>query len=234
MDRAMATKGGGKSMNKPIPAGVFITGTDTGVGKTLVAAAVLMAFREAGADFVPMKPVQTGCEKRNGKLKAPDLEFSLKMSGIKPEAEELADMAPYCFAPACSPHLAAREAGATISIPAARRAFQRLAGIHDGVVVEGAGGVLAPLNSRQTMLDLMVAFGLPVVLVARPGLGTLNHTLMSLQVLRGAGLSVMGVVLNQSAPGRWGLIEDDNVRTIERMGKVRIMACMKFQEELQS
>ncbi|MEI6515477.1 MAG: dethiobiotin synthase [bacterium] len=221
-------------MKKSIARGIFVTGTDTGVGKTLVSAAILSAMRDEGLDYVPMKPVQTGCQRRRGKWVAPDLEFCLTTAGLKPGSKERADMAPYCFQPACSPHLAAREAGVTISVSKVKAAICRLARAHDGVVVEGAGGVLVPLNARQTMLDLMVVLGLPVVLVARPGLGTLNHTLLSLHLLRGAGLSVLGVVLNQSSPGRWGKIENDNARTIERMGKVKVLACMRFQEESRS
>ena len=141
-------------------------------------------------------------------------------------------MAPYCFSPACAPHLAAKEAGVRVSLPVIERAFRRLSRAHDVVVVEGAGGVLVPLNERQTMLDLMIRLRLPVLLVARPGLGTLNHTLLSLQTLHGAGLTVLGVILNQATPGRWGRIEDENVRTIERFGGVKVLECVRYGETI--
>jgi dethiobiotin synthetase len=209
--------------------GLFITGTDTGVGKTFVAAAVLKAWRAHGVDAVPIKPVQTGCtRKRGGSWVAEDLEFCLAAGGLNPLPSERRLMVSYAFRPACSPHLAAAEAGARISIPRIVAACRRLARAHDAVVVEGAGGVLAPLGQRRTMLDLMRALGLPVILVARPGLGTLNHTFLSLRVLRGAGLDVAGVVLNQVAPGRRGLIETDNRRTIERMGRVSVLADLRY------
>ena len=92
---------------------------------------------------------------------------------------------------------------------------------------------MVPLNGRETMLDLMVEMGLPVLLVARPGLGTLNHTLLSIQALRRARLDVMGVVLNQATPGRWGMIEEDNVRSIERLGMVRVLACIRYGDSME-
>ena len=216
--------------SKPYP-GLFVTGTDTGVGKTHVAAALVSVLRSAGEDAVPMKPVQTGCVSRGGRLVAPDLVRCLKRCRLKPDSASLADMAPYCFKPACSPHLAAQRAGVRISLPVVMRAFRRLSQAHEFVVVEGAGGILVPLNSKQTMLDLMVCLKLPVVLVARSGLGTINHTLLSLRTLRHAGLEVLGVVMNQATPGRWGRIEQDNLRTVEKLGAVRVLACLRYQAE---
>ena len=137
-------------------------------------------------------------------------------------------MAPYCFQPACSPHLAARLAGQRISLNHIERAYLRLSRNYDGVIVEGAGGVLVPLNTNESMLDLMRRLKLPVLLVARAGLGTINQTLLSLRILKDANLSVLGVVLNHVSPGRWGQIEDDNRRTIERLGRVKVLACIRY------
>lgn len=209
--------------------GIFVAGTDTGVGKTFVAAGILAAFREAGINVAPMKPVQTGCHLRQGALIAPDLMASLKAGGMRVSAAEKADMAPYCFRPACSPHLAAKLAGTRISLTHIESAYRRLSRNYEGIIVEGAGGVLVPLNAKETILDLMVRLQLPVLLVARPGLGTINHTLLSLRVLADAKLKVLGVVLNQTSPGRWGQIEEDNCRTIERMGNVKVLACIRIQ-----
>jgi dethiobiotin synthetase len=208
--------------------GVFVTGTDTGVGKTMVAAGLLGALRQAGSDAVPMKPVQTGCSRRHGVWVAPDLEFSLKAAGMTPGAKDLARMAPYCFRPACSPHLAARRGGQRISLSRIRGAFQELQSAHDFVVVEGAGGVLVPLDDRRTMIDLMITLGIPVVLVARPGLGTINHTLLSIRALRLAGLDILAVVINHASPGRPGWIERDNRATLEAMEPVPVTAVLRF------
>jgi len=130
-------------------------------------------------------------------------------------------MCPYRFAPACSPHLAARLAKTSISIPRIVSSFRRLREQHDAVVVEGAGGVLVPLSSRLTMLDLMKRLDLLIFLVTRPGLGTLNHTLLSLRTIREAGLRVAGLVVCQTARGRLDFIERDNIRTLRNSHRCR-------------
>jgi adenosylmethionine-8-amino-7-oxononanoate aminotransferase len=205
-------------------AGFFITGTDTGVGKTLATAAVLAVLRVADADAVPMKPVQTGAEPGpDGRLHSPDLDFCLEAAGLEPDAATYALMNPYAFEPACSPHLAAEQAGVRIESDRILAAYQTLAARHDLVLVEGAGGVLVPLDRERTMLDLMAALGLPVLLVARSGLGTLNHTLLSLAAFRDAGLDVAGVIVNDAVPAAWGVIEQDNIGTLGRLGRVRVL-----------
>jgi dethiobiotin synthetase len=200
--------------------GVFIAGTDTGVGKTVLAAALLSCLRARGMDAVPLKPVQTGCRREGARLVAPDLEFCLAAARFTPAPDEQDLMGPFRYEPACSPHLAAREAGETISIDAIETAATELGRRHEFLVVEGAGGVLAPVSEQYTMLDVMVRLGLPVVLAARPGLGTLNHTLLSLRELKRAELFVAAVVMVDLAPVEWGKIEQDNFRAIGRMGGI--------------
>ena len=214
------------------PHSFFVTGTDTGVGKTVVAAALLALLRRDGVDAVPMKPVQTGCRRRRAGLDAPDLEFCLAAARVKASDAERALMCPYRFAPACSPHLAARLAKASISIPRIVTCLRRLRERHDAVVVEGAGGILVPLNARLTMLDLMRRLGLPIALVARPGLGTLNHTLLSLGAIREAGLQVAGVVICRTTRGRPGAIERDNIRTLRRLARAPIWGVLPFHPTL--
>lgn len=212
-------------MDQQMPArpGLFITGTDTGVGKTWATARLLVALRAAGRDVVPMKPVQTGARIRADIARPPDLEFLLASAGLRPTARERAWMCPYAFAPACSPHLAARLAGRPIRLARIRQGYDALRRRHEGILVEGAGGVLAPIGPRQTMLDLMRELALPVALVARPGLGTLNHTLLSLRALRDTGLRVAALILAETAPCGRGVIEHDNERTLRRMGGVEII-----------
>jgi dethiobiotin synthetase len=202
--------------------GLFITGTDTGVGKTAVLGALLCALRHAGRDAVPMKPVQTGGRCRRQGLVSPDLVFALAAAGLSPDGPEWRWMCPYIFSPACSPHLAAAQAGRTIRIARIIQAFRRLKTAHEIVLVEGAGGLLVPLNRRETMLDLMRALALPVVVAARPGLGTLNHTLLTLRELRRQGLRVLGVILVCTRPRRWGGIEQSNLETIQRLGQAPV------------
>ncbi len=212
--------------------GLFITGTDTDVGKTAVAAAVLTLLRGRGIDAVPMKPVQTGAVRVGGRMTSPDLDFCFRMAGLEAAPEEYADMAPFLHEPACSPHLAARKAGLEISLERIEEAFRELLESHESVVVEGAGGVLVPITRDKTMLDLMALLGLPVILAARPGLGTINHTLLSLREMERAGLTVLGVVFCETKAAEWGEIEDDNWKTIERMGKTPVLGCIPYMEGL--
>ncbi len=211
---------------------IFITGTDTGVGKTVVTAALLAGARERGIDAIPMKPVQTGCVRRASGLRAQDLDVALRQAELKPSDRERAQMAPYRFLPAVSPHWAAAEAGVEISLSRIVDCFRRLRARHEAVLVEGAGGVLVPLNKRETMRDLMCALGLPVLLVARPSLGTLNHTLLSLEGIRSAGLSVAGVVLNAAAPGCSARMVRSNAKALRSCGNVRVAGPIPYRRDL--
>lgn len=233
--------------------GIFVTGTDTGVGKTVVTAALTSLFRADGIDAVPMKPVQTGCIPAPLGQEAIDLEFCLNIANLEPSLAERKLMAPYCFQPACSPHLAAAQACETISISRIADDFSVLKANHDLVIVEGAGGVLVPINSKETMLDVMVRLSLPVILVARPWLGTINHTLLSLHELARAGVPVLGVIFNDSRPctrneatvqgagkieagGETGgdEIVRDNRLTIERFGDAPVLGHLPFIKEIEA
>jgi dethiobiotin synthetase len=216
--------------------GFFITGTDTDAGKTVSAAAVLASMRAAGIDAVPMKPVQTGAivQDGTGTMRSPDLEFCLRMAEISPDPKDLQDMVPFIYEPACSPHLAAAKAGREISIDRIARAFRSLLGRHERVVVEGAGGLLVPLSADKTMIDLMVMLDLPVILVARPGLGTINHTLLSIRELERSGLTLHGIIFCDTKGSGWGEIEENNVETIARMGKARVLGRIPYMAELGS
>ncbi len=208
--------------------GVFITGTDTEAGKTVAAAAVLISMRAAGIDAVPMKPVQTGAVWRGGVLRSPDLEFCLRMAELQPDAGELQDMAPFLFEPACSPHLAAAKAGREISFDRILEAFHGLLRRHERVVVEGAGGLLAPITGSKTMIDLMVMLGLPVILAARPGLGTINHTLLSIREIERSGLELLGIIFCDTNNSGWGEIEENNVETIARMERAPMLGRIPY------
>ncbi|MCD4701356.1 MAG: dethiobiotin synthase [Candidatus Aegiribacteria sp.] len=203
--------------------GVFVTGTGTGVGKTLVAAGLLKALRDGGVSALPVKPVQTGCLEIDGILSAPDLEFSLKVADLSP-GEDMKDlMCPFRYSPACSPHLAGRMNGVYADVDTIIEKTDQLFDKCDFLVAEGAGGVLVPLNDSEKMLDLMVELAWPVVLVARGDLGTINHSLLSLAVLKNAGLQIAAVVVNHLTEDV-SIVTGDNPRAIAEFSNVSRIA----------
>jgi len=210
--------------------GFFITGTDTDIGKTVATSAFLNLMRAAGSDAVPMKPVQTGCTEAAEKFM--DLDLCMNLGNLSDTGIERSLMNLYEFETPCSPHLAAEKAGAKIELGRIRDACLKLMNKHDCVLVEGAGGVLVPLNKNETMLDLMVMLALPVVVVARPGLGTINHTLMTLKVLRDAGLYVSGVVFCETEEKPCGEIENNNWQTIEHFGRIPVLGRIPYLSSL--
>ncbi len=197
--------------------GCFVTGTDTGVGKTVVAAAIVARLRGLGADVRAVKPLITGLEDPPDPDWPPDHELLARVAGCDPAHVILAG-----FGPPVSPHLAIELAGA---------APPTLEWLTDGVralarpeaitVVEGVGGLLVPLGPDVDVRDLARALGLPLVIAARPGLGTINHTLLTLEAARAAGLSVAGVVFTPW-PDAPGVIERSNRETITRRGEVEV------------
>ncbi len=207
----------------PLSRGVFITGTDTDAGKTVAAAAVLVSMRAAGIDAVPMKPVQTGAILQDGIMRSPDLGFCLRMAELHPDEEELNDMVPCIYEPACSPHLAAAKAGREVSFDRISEAFSRLLQRRERVVVEGAGGLLVPIDGSRTMVDLISMLKLPVILVSRPGLGAINHVLLSIRELERSNLRLHGIIFCETTNAGFGEIEKDNIETIARMGKAKVL-----------
>ncbi|CAK0764568.1 ATP-dependent dethiobiotin synthetase BioD [Azospirillaceae bacterium] len=162
----------------PAPQSVFVTGTDTGVGKTVISALLVKAW---GADY--WKPIQSGLVEG---ADAETIREAAPEAVIHPSA--------YCFQAPLSPHEAARLEGVTIAL----EAFQ-LPKTSRPLVAEGAGGVLVPLNERVLMIDLIVRLGLPVIVVARSGLGTINHTLLTIEALARRDVKVLGIVMNGPA-----------------------------------
>ena len=192
--------------------GLFITGTDTGVGKTAAAAALMCRYRE-GAHLRYWKPIQTGIELDNDTETVRELAACSDVE-IFPKGVRLPK--------SVSPHLAARWAGARIDLTALAKLPQDDA---FAWIVEGAGGVLVPVNESETMADWMTLLGLPVIVVARSSLGTINHTLLTLEALRSRGLRVAGVILN-------GEPNPDNRAAIEQYGNVQVVGELPLIEPL--
>jgi dethiobiotin synthetase len=197
--------------------GCFVTGTDTGVGKTVVAAAIVARLRGLGADVQAVKPLITGLEDPPDPDWPPDHELLARAAGCEPAQVILAG-----FGPPVSPHLAIELAGAAPPslewLAGGVRALARPGAV---TVVEGVGGLLVPLGPDADVRDLACVLGLPLVIVARPGLGTINHTLLTLEAARAVGLSVTGVVLTPW-PRAPSVMERSNRETIARLGVVEV------------
>jgi len=205
---------------------LFVTGTDTDAGKTFITAGIVRGFVNCGIDAAPAKPVQTGCV--NGI--AEDLEFSVATADLILSNAIKKRLCPLRFAPACSPHLAAELAKTSIDVSVSSAILNDLALEFDCVIAEGAGGILVPLGGGKTMLDLITLLGWPVLLVSPDKLGTINHTLLSIQTLRSAGLQVCGVVINHLSPSS-ELISESNARAISEYGRVEILGEIPYSPE---
>ena len=177
--------------------GVFIAGTDTGVGKTLVSCALLRGLAAAGLRAAGMKPVAAGARRRGGVWHNDDVE-QLRAAGSVDLPRRWTN--PYCFAPPVAPHVAAREAGETIRMAVIRRSYLRIVASADVVVVEGVGGLLVPLGRRLDAAEIPSRLGLPVVLVVGLRLGCLNHALLTADALQSRGLVFAGWVANDIDP----------------------------------
>lgn len=226
--------------------GLFVTGTGTGVGKTVLSAALLAAMAAAGEHVRAHKPVVTGLDEHSHTPDAwpPDHALLASAAGMAPD-----QVAPLRYGPAVSPHLAARMAGQEIApeevIARARAAGE---GGHT-LIVEGVGGLMVPLSDDFTVRELAVALGLPVLIAATPGLGTINHTLLTIEAARAVGLDVRAVVLTpwpgaaamreptattratpEPTPAKAatpGEMERSNRETIGRLGEVEV-ACLGY------
>jgi dethiobiotin synthetase len=171
----------------PARAGVFVTGTDTGVGKTVVACALVRALRARGIDAGAMKPIETGV--------GPDGPTdAIALRDAAGARDPLADVCPQAFALAAAPAVAG-----AVDLAAIDAAHARLLARHEFLVVEGAGGLLVPIDAQRTMADLVQRFALPLLIVARAALGTINHTRLTLEAARARGLRIAGVVINHAA-----------------------------------
>jgi dethiobiotin synthetase len=193
--------------------GLFVTGTDTGVGKSVLAASVCAALAARGERVAAFKPVVTGLDDEPGEFGYDhELLASAANSGQAPE-----DVAPRRFGPPLSPHLAAELAGERIE-PAQ---LLEAARAHELLVCEGVGGLLVPITTGYLVRDLAIDLGLPVIVAARTGLGTINHTLLTVEAARTAGLRVAGVVMTPW-PDEPAEIERSNRETIERLSRVPV------------
>lgn len=174
--------------------GIFVTGTDTGVGKTAVAAAFLNALTRHGVRAAAMKPVASGAETTSAGLRNADAVMLARAANVTAPYETIN---PYCFAPAIAPHIAAMEASVAIQAGWIQRCFAELAAASDIIVVEGAGGFLVPIGPEETMADIAITLDIPAILVVALRLGCLNHALLTVAAMRTRRVPFAGWIANE-------------------------------------
>ncbi len=204
--------------------GLFVTATDTGVGKTEVACALVVAARAAGVDAVGMKPAQSG-RTPAGRSDAERLREA--SDGVEP----LEAICPYTFDAPLAPAVAARLEGVVISLDRMVAAARALAARHAAIVVEGTGGLLTPLTENETCAELAAALGLPVLVVALAGLGTVNHVALTCEALDRRGLAVAGIVLNRTTPADDPSVPH-NAAEIRRATNRDVIAALPFEADI--
>ncbi|HLG42157.1 MAG TPA: dethiobiotin synthase [Planctomycetota bacterium] len=205
----------------PQPArGIFITGTDTEIGKTVVAAGLASALRRRGLKVGVMKPIATGCARKRGRLVSDDAELLVSVSGCQAPMELVS---PIRLEAPLAPSVATKMAERPLNLQRIWKAYKVLSYMHEALVVEGIGGLMVPILERYFVADMIKRMGLPVMIVSRPSLGTINHTALTVKVAEQYGLTVRGVVINYHNPFR-GVAERTAAMSIEEATNVPVLA----------
>ena len=199
---------------------LIVTGTDTGVGKTVVAGAIANWFARRSARVAVLKPVATGCERRREGLVSEDAEF---LAHCADTAFPLDLVCPQTYAEPLAPSVAAERAGKPLDWSAVQRSIDLMSAESDVLIVEGVGGLRVPMDEKFDFRDVASWLGAPVVIVARAGLGTINHTLLTIESLRAKNIRIAGVVINRYTADPSSIAEETNPRVIEKRGKVPIL-----------
>ncbi|MES2355762.1 MAG: dethiobiotin synthase [Pseudomonadota bacterium] len=206
--------------------GYFITGTDTGVGKTLIASALLYQLGRQGLSTVGMKPVAAGCTESPSGLLNEDVEALRQAATLKFSTEEIC---PYLFSAAIAPHIAADEEGKRIELEKIEASFTHLAQRAEAIVVEGVGGFRVPLNERHDTADLAAMLRLPIIMVVGLRLGCLNHALLTADAIRARGLSLIGWIGNHIDPDMARV--EQNIEALLQRLPCPLMGIVPFQRQ---
>jgi dethiobiotin synthetase len=207
---------------KPVR-GFFVTGTDTGIGKTVVSAGIAMAARRAGVDVGVFKPVATGCKSVREGLVSEDAEF---LTAAADTVDPLDRVNPCRYAEPLSPHLAARRAKQPVDLDAVRQAWGILSAAHPYMIAEGAGGLLTPVTDRKFIADIAAELGLPLIIVTDPKLGTLTRTGCVIETARARKLPIAGVVVNRYDPETQDVAEETAPQELEKVFRVDVLAVL--------
>lgn len=208
-----------------MPKGFFVTGTDTGVGKTIMSMALIRAMDMFGIRAGAMKPIESGCGREGGVL-IPFDGMALKQTARMDEPMTL--VTPCCFESPLAPLPASEIEIKKVNIPAIKNAFSKLSHKYEAMVVEGVGGLLVPIRKNYAVIDLAAELGLPLIVVAKPGLGTINHTLLTVKYALREGLAVAGVILNYAMPPENSLSEETNVQVLDTICPVPVIGISPY------
>jgi dethiobiotin synthetase len=209
--------------------GFFITGTDTGVGKTIVAGAVIKALMFLGFRTGVMKPIESGCGHEGGLLIPFDGMFLKQTAHID---EHITLVTPCCFESPLAPMSASERDMTEIDIEEIRRSFSSLSGKYGMMVVEGIGGLMVPIKENYYVVDIARELGLPLLVVAKPGLGTVNHTILTVKCALHEGLDVAGVIINYSRPPDGSLAEKTNPKLLGQICPAPIIGTFPYLKNL--
>ena len=201
---------------------IFVAGTDTDVGKTHVCGLLLDFLRKNGSDAGYQKWVATGPE-----FPPADLATCLRMAQLPLVPALISSQVVYHFALPASPHLAAEQAGAVVDPELIRARYQEMLARHEPLIVEGVGGLMVPLNRELLLVDFLRELKIPTLVVAKSGLGTINHTLLTMEALRRRDIPVLGVVFSDAKPDEDALVVGDNMHTIAEMGRVQVFGRLR-------
>jgi dethiobiotin synthetase len=233
--------------------GIFIAGTDTGVGKTAVAAGIAMMLKERGINVGVMKPIETGCMVKDGtsfpvdtqrapkgrlhpalpvegRLKAPGIDGSFLMAAAG-GIDDPSLVTTYLFKHPLAPYDAAEIEGVTIDPSRIYKSFKKISSLHDFMIVEGVGGLMVPIKDGIFLSDLILILDIPVMIVARGTIGTINHTLLTLEHARSKGIKVEGLIININKK-ETGLQEESSVKALRRLSGIEKIYVVPFIEGL--
>ncbi|MBL4664678.1 MAG: dethiobiotin synthase [Nitrospinaceae bacterium] len=208
--------------------GFFITGTDTGVGKTVVTACLATLFKKSQGVGV-MKPIETGVDPKCSSAANSDAKFLMEVSGST-DAEE--EVCPYRLKTPASPYQASQIAGTPIQPATILEEFKILQSRHNMMLVEGIGGLLVPITARYNVADLALEIGLPLIIVSRIQVGTLNHTLLTINATRQHGLKIKGIILNRQEGGDLDEVEKQQGKLIKELSDTPILGTCPYIEDV--
>ena len=211
--------------------GFFITGTDTDVGKTVVTACLTTLFKSQGIDVGVMKPIETGVDPACNSSANSDAKFLMEVSGNTDSADEVC---PYRFKTPASPYQAAQIAERAIQPATIIENFKLLQSHHNLMLIEGIGGLLVPITNRYNVANLALEMGLPLIIVSRLRLGTLNHTLLTINAARQHGLKIKGVILNQKESNTLDSVEKQQSTLIKELSDIPILGICPFIKDISS